>query len=163
MKNNKGFTLIELMVVIAIIAALSAIVLAFLGSSKTKGNDARVVAQLKQMVAQSQVFTGANTAVVATTSAIVGAAGGTLFTDTNATNSLYRLANSFPSGTVIYYAKNGISPIAGGYWAFAASTSNGSYCVDWTGVGRANTAGTPMTVANASTQYPNLAASYICN
>ncbi len=80
--QQKGFTLLELMVVIAIIGILSAIVLAFLGSSKSRGSDAKIQSQLKSMVSQAQVFVGANASVSATLTAItfpVGTAGGDTF------------------------------------------------------------------------------------
>lgn len=165
MNKNKGFTLLELMVVIAITAIVSTIIITWLGSSKSRGADSKIMSHLRSMTSQAQLFVGANTAVVATTATIplTGAAGGSLFTDTNATNSLYRLANGLPTNTAVYYAKNGISPLAGGYWAFAASLSTGSFCVDYTGVGKISNTGTAMTTATASTIYPNLAGSYSCN
>jgi len=162
MNKNKGFTLLELLVVIAIIGILASIIMAMLGSSKNKGNDSRVQSQLKSMVSQAQLYTGASTAVTATTTAISGANPGNLFTSTLANNSLYRLTSSLPSGTVVYYGKDGNSPLAGGLWAFAASTSNGSVCIDYTGVLKSNTAGTSMTTVTASTHWVNLAGSFAC-
>ena len=154
-----GFTLIELLVVIAIIGTLATIVLAAVGSSRAKGADARLQSQLKQMVAQSNLYTGANSAVAATTNtsdAVVGAAGGNLFTDNVTTDrGLFNLITKLPAGTVIYYGASGSSPISGGTWAFAAALSNGSFCVDHTGTSKIQTT-TVMTALNAATLYPNM-------
>jgi prepilin-type N-terminal cleavage/methylation domain-containing protein len=59
--QNKGFTLIELMVVISIIAMLSSVTLASLNSSRIKANDAKVKTQLLSVRnALATAFTGSD-------------------------------------------------------------------------------------------------------
>lgn len=47
--NNYGFTLIELMVVIAIISFLSSIVLSSVSQARSKAKDAAIITQMKQL------------------------------------------------------------------------------------------------------------------
>ena len=49
MRSEKGFTLIEMLVVIAIIGLLSSVVVIGLGGSRSKARDARRIADLQQI------------------------------------------------------------------------------------------------------------------
>lgn len=48
MKKNKGFTLIEILIVVAIIGLLASVVLVGLGSFRARGRDARRIADLRE-------------------------------------------------------------------------------------------------------------------
>ena len=173
MKNTqKGFTILELLVVIAIVGVLAAIVITLMNNSRNKTRDTKVVTQLKSMIAQAQLYTGSYTGsnqLIYWQSVIpqggvpdggsVVVAGipfySNLFTNsTDSTNSLYRLASSLPTGTVLYFSAEAKSPSTGGRWAFAASTSAGSFCVDY--MSNMITKNVVLTPQNKATQYPKL-------
>ncbi|MEK7089528.1 MAG: type II secretion system protein, partial [Patescibacteria group bacterium] len=52
--NRKGFTLIEMLVVIGMIGVLAAAVLTALGPSRAKARDARVISGLNQLAALAE-------------------------------------------------------------------------------------------------------------
>ncbi len=49
MKNKKGFTLIEMLVVVGIVGLLSSVILVALGPARNKGKNARIISDLKQI------------------------------------------------------------------------------------------------------------------
>jgi prepilin-type N-terminal cleavage/methylation domain-containing protein len=154
MMNKKGFTLIELLVVIAIIGILSGIVLASLGTARTKGQDAAIKSNLASARAQAELFyndngnsydggTAAtdvcNTAGLAgTTKGIysmvdaAGQAGG------NAANST--ITDAVQTGTFAVCQSNGN---AWGAQAALKSTPNTWWCVDSTGASKQEAAVMP--------------------
>lgn len=93
--TNKGFTLIELLVVIAIIGILASIVLVSLNGARSKGRDAKRVADLQQF---AKTVLGDNNAD--SSAAFTGC---TLTTGNHAANCTDPIGTGFvdPSGTGI--------------------------------------------------------------
>jgi prepilin-type N-terminal cleavage/methylation domain-containing protein len=54
--RDKGFTLIELLVVVAIISLLTAVTLASLNTARARGQDAKVLAEYKQIQIAMEMF-----------------------------------------------------------------------------------------------------------
>jgi type IV pilus assembly protein PilA len=141
MKNTqKGFTLIELLVVIAIIGILSSIVIASLNSARTKGKDAAIKGQLKQLQTQAEVFYDNNggkyatTTVVGATSCTTASSGtfaGSLFSNTSAAQQIAQIAsNDAPNSSVACAISSN-----GQLWGLSITGLNGggSYCLDNSG------------------------------
>ena len=62
LKKNRGFTILELLVVMAIIGVLTAIVLLAINDARNKGSDGGVKSNLAGARAQAEVFYNSNTA-----------------------------------------------------------------------------------------------------
>jgi prepilin-type N-terminal cleavage/methylation domain-containing protein len=171
-KESRGFTLIELIIVVAIIGVLTTIVLAFLSSQNAKATDKKVIGQLSSMRSQISLYSGTTGASVVPTLAVVSAVAGptansTIFNDsTSRDNSLYTLISQLPKSTRYYYAWDGYNPLATGKWFFAATLSDGAYCVDWNSTGKAITGAVPTTIGmfTDSAHFPRAnAITYLCN
>jgi len=130
----KGFTLIELLVVIAIIGILSSVVLASLNTARSRGNDAKVEAQLKNMQSAMAIYSASN-GNYGTSSTSDGCTGTPSGVWADATSGMASLSDedNYPTGSSVTCYTSGTA------WAAQATLSDSSYfCVDSSGLARTN-------------------------
>ena len=145
-KSNKGFTLLELLVVIALLGIMAAIVIASLNSSKSKGDDASLISGANSMRTQGELYYSNNSNSYGATTA---SCDGGLF-DATTPGGLNTIMENLKTKAG---AANLSCVASSTAWAVGIKLKEaGTYCVDGRGSGKASTTLTTASSAyNAST------------
>jgi len=137
LKNKKGFTIIELLIVIAIIGLLATISIVALNGARQKGRDAKRVGDIRQVqTALELYFNDQNSYPVVASSLVLGSGNAAKLCDTGfvaAATTCTRTymgivpANPTPNGSAYTYTSTGAGTSTAYTVTFTLEDSTGSY------------------------------------
>jgi len=141
MKNIKGFTLMELLVVIGIIGILAAVIVGSLGTGRNKSDDAAIKSSLVNARTQAQLFYDKNTLSYGTASSSCAATVGTLFADPTIAAQIVQIDNQ--NGSTANSISCSSTSSAFAIASVLKTDTTKAYCID------ANNAGKTVTLTTA--------------
>ncbi len=137
-KTSNGFTLVEILVVIAIIGILAAIVLASLGTARKKGSDAKIQEQMNSIRNAAESYFTSHSNYGAAGAGATDCATGDMTTDATTGFAALMSSTTWPDSVVPTCVNN--SDASTDATAFAAwhvlSDGTSYWCVDSTGVSK---------------------------
>jgi len=131
--KSKGFTLMELIVVIAIIGVLASIVLTSLNTVRIKGSDASAKSALGQLRAQAEMYYDTHHNYGVSTSECSTVAGDAMFDGDTMANIIQNLGTHTSTSSITCASDSNA-------WAVSAVLrGGGTWCVDSTGKSASST------------------------
>jgi type II secretion system protein G len=110
--NKKGFTLIELIVVIAIIGLLSTLAVVALGSARTKARDAKRLSDIKQVQSALEIYYSDNAKYPTAVESVVLGTGGAVCLDNSTAGWSATCSNPYMSVVPKDPGSNGYSYVS---------------------------------------------------
>ncbi|MFY9802165.1 MAG: prepilin-type N-terminal cleavage/methylation domain-containing protein [Candidatus Acidiferrales bacterium] len=172
--RNRGFSLIELLIVVAIILIIAAIAIPNLLRAKIAANQASAVQALRTMTSAEQTFSSTfNDGYTLTMQQLGGPVGSSGCNNAGLIDEVLSTAPFQKSGYGFVFTANGNVALASGVPAACGasgdtgysisatpvtlgSTGTASYCVDETGVIRVNSSGVAIPAPCANSGFPPL-------
>jgi len=147
MRKGKGFTLVELLIVIAIVGILASIILASMQSSRNRAKDSAIIQSLRDLRSVAELHYNENYTYVG----VCNSADNTI-TDTGNFGRLEGYVNE-NIGTGVLTCNDDLS----GYAVIADLHNGNCWCVDYQGAGEVipSSGNTCANVLGTNTQCPN--------
>lgn len=141
-KYSLGFTLLELLVVVAIIAILASISMVAISDSQNKSKNSKIKSQISNLRRVTEVYYTSNNNTYGST--VSNCTSGMFADTTNDVAKFVTIAN-YPSGTTLACYASSTA------WAVSSTLFGGGYwCTDSTGANKQTSSATTSTTCPAS-------------